>query len=224
MGRNGVSLSCLVHFFQNWDLVSTSSGSGRCGHVSWGFRAATGAAGKLELQGSVAGKLPVPAVLPQRCRPVRWPLHAASHGRPAAALLALLVLRQCGAWLKINAAIRSHLLRECSWPGEPRWESYMLAVARSWGCLLCRRAGQPGSWLRAYDELQSTTFSTGAWAAGLGALLLQTDHIQEPSRSHGLMGGRSRGFTPCEEQSSHLPAPAAEAGAIRHSRDTCPSC
>lgn len=116
------------------------------------------------------------------------------------------MLRQCGAWLKVNAATQSHSPRRCSWPGEPWCESYMLAMARSWGCLLCRGGGEPGSWLTACYELQSTTFSTGAWAAGLGALLLQTDHIQEPSHSHGLMGGRIRGFIPCEEQSTHLPA------------------
>lgn len=67
-------------------------------------------------------------------------------------------------------------------------------------------------------------FSTGAWAAGLGALLLQTDHVQEPSHSHGLMGGRNREFIPCEEQSTHLPAPAAEVGVTRNSRNTCPTC
>lgn len=36
--------------------------------MSWGFWAAMGAAGKLELQVSVAGKLPVPAVVPQHCK------------------------------------------------------------------------------------------------------------------------------------------------------------
>ena len=48
----------------NWGLVSTSPCSGRCSRVSWGFNTAAGAAGKLELQVSVAGKLPVPAVVP----------------------------------------------------------------------------------------------------------------------------------------------------------------
>lgn len=96
--------------------------------------------------------------------------------------------------------------------GEPQCDCYMMAMARSWGYLLCRRAGEPGSWLTACYEFQSTVFSTGAWAAGLGSLLLQTDHVWEPSHSHGLMEGRSRGFIPCEEQSTHLPAPAAEGG------------
>lgn len=119
----------------NGDPVSTSPGSGRCSRVSWGFRAATGAAGKFELQVSVAGKLPVPAVVPRHCRQAGWPLqtpqHTASHDGPAASLFALLVLRQCGAWLKVNATIQSHSPGRCSWPGEPRCESYMLAMARS---------------------------------------------------------------------------------------------
>lgn len=51
-------------FLLNWDPVSTSPGSGRCSHVSWGFRAAVEAAGKLELQVSVAENLSVPAVVP----------------------------------------------------------------------------------------------------------------------------------------------------------------
>lgn len=167
-----------------------SPGSGRCSHVSWGFKAAAGAAGKRVLEVSAAGKLPVPAVVPRHCRQAEWPLqtpqHRASHDRPAASLLALLVLRQCGARLKVNATIQSHSPWRCSWPGEPQCESYMLTTARPWDCLLCRRCGEPGSWLTACYELQSTTFSAGAWAAGLGALLLQTDHVQEPSRSHGL--------------------------------------
>lgn len=64
--------------------------------MSWGFRAAAGAAGKLELQASVAGKLSVPAVVTD----------TVSHDQPAASLLALLVLRQCGAWLKVTATIQ----------------------------------------------------------------------------------------------------------------------
>lgn len=52
----------------NWDLLSTSPGSVRWTAVSWGFRAAAGAAGKLELQVRVAGEPPALAVVPRRCR------------------------------------------------------------------------------------------------------------------------------------------------------------
>lgn len=58
----------------NWDLFSTSPGSGRWSAVSWGFRTAVGAAGKLELQVRVAGEPPALAVVPRQCRQAGWPL------------------------------------------------------------------------------------------------------------------------------------------------------
>lgn len=58
----------------NWDLLSTSPGSGRCSAVSWGFGAAAGAAGKLGLQVRVAGEPPALAVVPPQCRQAGRPL------------------------------------------------------------------------------------------------------------------------------------------------------
>lgn len=58
----------------NWNLLSTSPCSGRWSAVSWGFRAAAGAAGKLELQVRVAGEPPVLPVVPRQCRQAGGPL------------------------------------------------------------------------------------------------------------------------------------------------------
>jgi len=106
----------------------------------------------------------------------------------------------------------------------PGQESHGVRATGHGQALGMSSGGEPGSWLTACYELQSTTFSTGTWAAGPGVILLQTDHVEEPSHSHRLMGGRKRGFISGKEQSTHLPVPAAEAGVTWHSRNTCPTC
>lgn len=90
---------------------------------------------------------------------------------------------------------------ENSWPGELLCECYMLAVARSWGCVLCRKGGS-----RDLGWQHSAGFGVPRLAQrrGLqaGALLLQPDHGQERSHSHRPMGGKERGSSPCKEQSA----------------------
>lgn len=112
---------------------------------------------------------------------------------------------------------------ENSWPGELLCECYMLAAARSWGCLLCRRGGSRGlGWRHSTGSgvprlAQGRGLQGGSSPAAAGP---RTGTESQP-RADGREGKRVRPLQGAEHASS---SPCERREGHSAQRNVCPTC